>query len=145
MDTRLVVTASFVAALVAGAIFAGGAVASDVTFTSGQDAFVAGVGFGGSFVGLVLLWFRNYVYGSALYTLSMVSTSWFVAYFFVVHDNPASVFAVTGSGRPAYAMGVAGLFVVTLIGSLVGGWVWYRSSPGFRTVLHGLVGTDRSS
>lgn len=143
MDQRLIVTASFVAHLVAGAVFAGGYLAADVAFTEGQGAFIAGVGYGGPLLALVLIWFRNYVFGAALFVVSLLATVWFVSYFFFLHDNQATVFAVTGDASSAYTMGVVGLVVVSLVAALVGSWLWYHESPGFRTVLHGFLGSGR--
>ncbi|AGB15986.1 hypothetical protein Halru_1373 [Halovivax ruber XH-70] len=144
MDNRLVVTASFVAYLVAGSLVAIGAYAGGVSVSTDQTAFLAGVGVGGPLLGLVLLWVRNDGFGAALYVVSVIATLWYAGAVFVLGDDPASIAAASGDGATAYTIGLVVFLGIGLVSVLVGSWRWYRTSPGFRTVVDAVAGRRSS-
>jgi len=135
VDTRLIVTFPVVACFAALGLFTLGQSMAEVTFTESQPAFLAVVG---PFVPLVafgLIWLETYEYGAPLLVAALVPNSYFVGYFFFVHENPANVFEVTGSGSAAYLASVIGLLALSLILAGVGCWLWYRTSPQFRAAV----------
>ncbi|WP_254862919.1 hypothetical protein [Halovivax gelatinilyticus] len=145
MDERLIVTVSFAAYLFGGLIFTIAYTATDATFAGNQHQFLVGVGFICPLVGLALIWLRSYDLGAALYVLSTAATSWYVLYHFVLGDSPAAVFHVGGEASEAYTVGVVVLFLVSIAATLVGFWLWYRSSQGLRTVVEALLGRSGSA
>ena len=135
MDPRLIVTVPVLTYYVIMGLFALAQSTVDATFTQGQPAFLLVVGVIGPLVALGLIWLQNYVYGAPLLVGALLPTTWFVCYFFFVHDNPANVFAVGGEGAAAYLSATIGIVAMSVIASGVSCWLWYQVSPRFRTAV----------
>ena len=132
MDIRLIVTVPVVAYVIVLGLFATAQLMVGATFTEGQPAFLAVVGLFGPLFAFMLIWLKNYAYGAPLLVVSLLPNAWFVCYFFLIHDNPANVFAVSGNGAAAYLASVVGVVANSVILASVGCWLWYRESPQFR-------------
>ena len=130
---------SFVAHLMAGVLLALAYLVADVAFTEGQGEFLVSVGYVAPTLALGMIWLKNYSLGAPIFVLSTISTSWYACYFFFLHDNPAGAFTATGEGSTAYAAAAVAVVVVSFTTSLVGCWLWYRESEGFRAVVDGLI------
>ncbi|WP_254764035.1 hypothetical protein [Natrinema marinum] len=140
MDQRIIVTTPFLVYLALCGLFGLAQSTVNAPLTQGQPAFLAVVGLLGPLVGIGLIWARNYGYGSPVLVSTMLTTAWFVTYFFFVHDNPGNVFAVSGDGAAAYLTATVGLIACSLLTAAGGCWLWYRESPGFRSAIERLVG-----
>ena len=101
MDIRLIVTVPVVAYVTVLGLFATAQSMVGATFTEGQPAFLAAVGLFGPLFAFMLIWLKTYAYGAPLLVVSLLPNAWFVCYFFLIHDNPANVFAVSGNGAAA--------------------------------------------
>jgi len=140
VDRRLIVTVAFVGYAIGLAALAVATVAAAVEFTEAQPTFLSLVGVATPLAGLSLIWFGNRVYGAPLFATSTAATAGFVGYFFLVHDNPASVGAVPGELAVAYRYAVVIAVLGAAVAALVGTWFWYRESPGFRSLVDGTLG-----
>lgn len=140
MDQRIIVTTPVLLSLAFFGLFGVAQSMVDAPLTQGQPAFLAIVGVFGPLAAIGLIWARNYAYGAPALVASTVATAWFVTYFFFIHDNPANVFAVTGDATTAYLASTAGLVVALLFTAVGGCWLWYRESPGFRSMVDRLAG-----
>ncbi|WP_226006515.1 hypothetical protein [Natrinema salinisoli] len=140
MDQRLIATTPFILYLALCGLFGIALSTADAPLTQGQPAFIATVGLVGPLVAIGLIWAQNYSYGAPVLVSTMLTNAWFVTYFFFIHDNPANVFAVSGTGATALLAGTVGLIAGSLLTAGVGCWLWYRESPGFRSAIHRLVG-----
>ncbi|WP_440772760.1 hypothetical protein [Natronorubrum sp. DTA28] len=139
MDIRLIVTVPVVAYFTVLGLFAVAQSTVGATFTEGQPAFLLVVGLLGPLLAFALIWLKNYVYGAPVLVATLVPNAWFVCYFFLVHDNPANVFAVSGDGAAAYLASVVGVVANSIILAGVGCWLWYRESPQFRDAVDRIV------
>ncbi|WP_247728730.1 hypothetical protein [Halovivax limisalsi] len=139
MDDRLVLTASFAAYLAAGGLYVAGYVASEAAFTGSEYLFLLGIGYGAPLVALLLVWARSYALGAGVYAVSAASTCWYLANYLVFGDGTAAVFSVGGDASRAYTVGVAVLSFATVATTLVACWLWYRHSPGVRTVVDSVL------
>jgi len=139
VDRRLIVTVAFVGYALGLAALAVATVAAAVEFTEAQPTFLSLVGVATPLAGLSLIWVGNYVYGAPLFAVSTAATAWFVGYFFLVHDNPASVGAVPGDLAAAYRYAAVMAVLGATVAALVGTWLWYRESPGFRSLVDGVI------
>ena len=139
MDIRLIVTVPVVAYVIVLGLFAAAQSMVGATFTEGQPAFLAVVGLFGPLLAFTLIWLKNYAYGAPLLVVSLLPNAWFVCYFFLIHDNPANVFAVSGNGSAAYLASVVGVVANSIILAGVGCWLWYRESPQFRDAVDRVI------
>lgn len=144
MDERLVLTSSFAAHLAGGGIYLASYVTSEASFAGSEHLFLLGVGYGVPLVALLLVWIRSYALGAGAYAVSTASASWYVGYYLVAGDGPAAVFNVGGDASRAYTAGVAVLLIGMLATTLVACWVWYRHSPGMRTIVDAALGRSSS-
>ncbi|ELY62183.1 hypothetical protein [Natronolimnohabitans innermongolicus] len=142
MDSRLIITAPFVAYLAILGLFAIAQSAAGATFSDGQPVFLLVVGVLCPLFAFGLIWMRNYRYGPPLLIATLLPNGWFVSYFFFVHDNSANVFAVSGDGALAYTTATAGIVLMSLIVIVVAGWLWYHESSRFRTAVDGFIRPD---
>ncbi|WP_090617161.1 hypothetical protein [Natrinema salaciae] len=144
MDQRIIATTPFLVYLMLCGLFALAQSTVGAPLTQGQPAFLAIVGFLGPLMAIGLIWVRNYTYGAPALVSTMLTTGWFVAYFFFVHDNPANVFAVSGEGATAFLVAAGGVIVGSLLTAGVGCWLWYRESAEFRSAVDRLAGPSDS-
>ena len=144
MDSRLIVTSAFAAHLVGGLLLAVSYAAVDVTFTEQQGEFLVFVGVLGPLFSLLLIWAGNGVLGAPLFVASTGGTAWYTAYFFFVHDNPGTVWVAEGDASTAYLFSAVTLVTVSFAAALVGCWLWYRESEGFRAVVDALLRSTRT-
>lgn len=137
---------AFAAYLIAGLMLLVAYSTADVTFTEGQFEFLALIGYLGPTIAVGLVWIGNYRFGAPLLTGAAGVTCWFVLYFFFLHDNPATVWAVEGDGASAYTYSSVALVITSIAATGVGCWLWYRESEQFRTAVDTVVrpgdGTD---
>ncbi|MFC4541717.1 hypothetical protein ACFO5R_07230 [Halosolutus amylolyticus] len=145
MDQRLIVTVPVVVYLGTLVLFAAARSIVGAPLTEGQPAFIAIVGVIGPLTALGLIWLRNYTYGAPVLVSSMLTTVWFVTYFFFLHDNPANAFAVAGEGALAFLMATFSVVATSLVTAGVAFWLWYRESPGFRSAIDGVVRPPETS
>lgn len=139
MDIRLVVTVPVLAYFTTLGLFAIAQSTVGATFTESQLPFLVVVGILGPVLAVGLIWIENFRYGAPLFVATLFPTAWFVAYFFLVHDNPANAFVVSGEGATAYLASVVGIIANAVILTGVGCWLWYRDSPQFRAVVDRLL------
>ncbi|MFP9193494.1 hypothetical protein [Natronosalvus vescus] len=144
MDRRLIVTVPFVVHLLGGGMFALSQSMATVSFTESQVEFLVLVGYLAPLVGMALIWLKNYDYGAPLLAGSAAATCWFVVYFFLLHDNPANVASVTGSGSGSYTASVIGVVVGSLATAGAGFWLWYRENDWFRSTVDGVLRPSES-
>ncbi|MFP8956204.1 hypothetical protein ACLI4Y_05710 [Natrialbaceae archaeon A-CW3] len=144
MDRRLIVTVPFAAHLLGGGMLALAQSVAAVSFTESQLEFLILVGYLSPLVGMALIWLKNYDYGAPLLAGSAVTTCWFVVYFFLIHNNPANVASVTGSGSGAYTASVIAVVVGSLTTAGAGFWLWYRENEWFRSTVDGVLRPSES-
>uniref|UniRef100_A0A7D5L083 Uncharacterized protein n=1 Tax=Natrinema halophilum TaxID=1699371 RepID=A0A7D5L083_9EURY len=144
MDQRIIVTTPFLIYLALCGLFGLAQSMVGTSFTQGQPAFMAIVGFVGPSIAIGLIWVRNFAYGPPVLVSTMLTNAWFVTYFFFIHDNPANVFAVSGDGATAYLSASLGIVAGSLFTAAVGCWLWYRTSQGFRSAVDRLVGPSET-
>ena len=142
MDIRLIVTVPVVGYFAVLGVFALAQSTVGVAFTEGQPAFIALAGVLGPLLAFLLIWLENYRYGAPLLASSLLLNAWFVAYFFLVHDNPANAFAVSGSGAASYLTAVLGIVANSCIVAGVGCWLWYRKSEQFRAAVDRFIAPE---
>ncbi|MFP9059152.1 hypothetical protein ACLI4R_01330 [Natrialbaceae archaeon A-chndr2] len=139
MDRRLIVTAAFMTHLLGGGMLAIAQSTAGVNFTEGQLEFLVLIGYGGPLIAMGLIWLKNYAYGAPLLFATTTANCWFVIYFFLIHDNPANVGAVSGPGSGAYLYATIAVVVGSLVSAVAGLWLWYGTSDGFRSAVDDLV------
>lgn len=145
MDQRLIATVPVIIYVGTLGLFAAAQSIVGAPLAEGQPAFIAIVGVLGPLVGLGLIWVKNYAYGSPILVSTMVTTAWFLAIFFFVHDNPSNAFAATGEGALAYRMATFAVVVTSLVSATVAFWVWYRESPGLRSAIDSFLGPPNAN
>ena len=139
MDQRVIASAAFGIHLIIGGLFALAYSIVEPTFTEGQGEFLLGVGYLAPVVSLGLLWGKNYRFGAPFLAVSGIATCWFVSYLFLIHDNPASVMAVTGEGATAYGAAVIALMISSFGIALIGLWIWYHNNDVFKSLVDRVI------
>ena len=145
MDQRVIVTAVFAIHLLVGGLFALAYITVDPVFDEGQGEFVLIVGYLAPIISLGLLWAKNYRFGAPFLTLCGGATAWFVGYLFVIHDNQASVFSVTGEGSIAYGAAIFALMITSFGLAIVGFWIWYRTNEAVKQFVDSVRNTGEST
>lgn len=139
MDQRLILTVPFVAHVTTGLLFVLAYATTSISFTEGQPAFLALVTYFTPLFAFFLIWLKNYEYGAPLLVGSTLASSWFVVYFFFMHENPGNVFEVSGDAIAVYISAVVSVVITSLVLAGIGAWIWYGEDARFRAAVNRVI------